>query len=132
MTIERNRTQHRLEMALYRIQRGRGRIVKGDAKLTFANVAREAEVSTATIHNRYPEVAEKIRAAQGRTSRALRDQKNEQLRVARATIVRLRKELRDSNNDAASLASINRTLELEIRRLRAVMTGGGVATGKYN
>lgn len=44
-----------------RIATNRVRKVKPERKLSIAAVAEEAGVSTATIHNRYPEIAEKIR-----------------------------------------------------------------------
>ncbi len=66
-----------LKLALYRIQKGRAR--SGETKVTIAAVAREAGVSTALIHNHYPRIAEAIREAQGRSSRAMRDVKQQDL-----------------------------------------------------
>ena len=63
-----------LRLALARIQRGRAHT--GESKVTIAAVAREAGVSTALIHNHYPNVAEAVREAQGRSSRAQRDVKH--------------------------------------------------------
>lgn len=66
-----------LKLALYRIQKGRAHT--GETKVTIAAVAREADVSTSLIHNYYPGIAETIREAQGRSSRAIRDVKHQDL-----------------------------------------------------
>ena len=55
--------------ALKRIQHGRTRIVESSRKLSIASVAEEAGMSRATIHNRYPRVAEEIRTALGQGHR---------------------------------------------------------------
>jgi AcrR family transcriptional regulator len=111
-------TRKNLEMALYRLQKGRGKIVKG-RRLTIAAVAKEAGVSTATIHNRHPEIAEKIRALQGKESRRQRDLKHEELQRVREANRALRAEFAELKADLEKLASINETLALENRILRA-------------
>jgi AcrR family transcriptional regulator len=88
-------------------------------KLTFAAVAREAGVSTALIHNCYPEIAELIREQQGRSSRAQRDAKREQLRAEQDKTRELRKQLKELERQIASLASINEVLLIENRELKA-------------
>lgn len=120
-------TRENLEMALYRLQRGRGKIVKG-GRLTIAAVAKEAGVSAATIHNRHPEIAEQIRALQGKESRRQRDQKHAELQRVREANRALRAELAELKTDLAKLASINETLALENRILRAERDGGNVTT----
>lgn len=82
-----------LQLALARIQRGRAHT--GETKVTIAAVAREAGVSTALIHNHYPIIAETIRDAQGRSSRAQRDVKHQDLRAEREKNRALRKEMRN-------------------------------------
>ena len=111
-------TRKNLEMALYRLQKGRGKVVKGGS-LTIAAVAKEAGVSTATIHNRHPEIAEQVRALQGKESRRQRDQKHEELQRVREANRALREENAELKADLAKLASINETLALENRVLRA-------------
>jgi len=120
-------TRKNLEMALYRLQKGRGKVVKGGT-LTIASVAKEAGVSTATIHNCHPEIAEQIRALQGKASRRQRDQKHEQLQRMRETNRVLREENAELKADLEKLASINETLALENRILRAERNGENVAT----
>lgn len=120
-------TRKNLEMALYRLQKGRGKILKG-GRLTIAAVAKEAGVSTATIHNRHPEIAEQIRALQGKESRRQRDLKHEELQRIREANRALREENAELKADLGKLASINETLALENRVLRAERDGENVAT----
>lgn len=94
-----------LQLALARIQRGRAHT--GETKVTIAAVAREAGVSTALIHNHYPIIAEAIRDAQGRSSRAQRDVKHQDLRAEREKNRALRKEIEELRAKVARLASIN-------------------------
>jgi hypothetical protein len=112
-------------MALFRLQNGRGRVVK-DGKLTIAAVAKEASVSPATIHNRHPEIAEQIRALQGKESRRQRDQKHEQLQRVREANRELRSEIAELKADLEKLVSINETLALENRVLKAERDGENV------
>ncbi|HEJ3160271.1 TetR family transcriptional regulator [Pseudomonas aeruginosa] len=106
-----------LQLALARIQRGRAHT--GETKVTIAAVAREAGVSTALIHNHYPIIAEAIRDAQGRSSRAQRDVKHQDLRAEREKNRALRKEIEELRAKVARLASINEVLIAENRVLKA-------------
>ncbi|MNR05779.1 hypothetical protein D3C85_1218270 [compost metagenome] len=106
-----------LLLALYRIRRGRAKT--GESKLTIAAVAREAGVSAALIHNHYPQIAEAIREAQGRSSRAQRDMKHHDLLAEQEKSRRLREELEKLRGKIASLASINEVLLNENRILKA-------------
>ena len=106
-----------LRLALARIQRGRAHT--GETKVTIAAVAREAGVSTALIHNHYPNVAEAVREAQGRSSRAQRDVKHQDLIAEREKNKLLRQELEELRLKTADLASINEVLMAELRALKA-------------
>lgn len=106
-----------LRLALARIQRGRAHT--GESKVTIAAVAREAGVSTALIHNHYPNVAEAIREAQGRSSRAQRDVKHQDLIAEREKNKLLRQEFEELRQKTADLASINEVLMAELRALKA-------------
>lgn len=120
MTIKRKPSDARerdLQLALARIQRGRAHT--GEFKITIAAVAREAGVSTALIHNHYPTVAEAIRVAQGRSSRAQRDVKQQDLLTEREKNRTLREEIEELRAKVASLASINEVLIAEARVLKA-------------
>ena len=105
-----------LRLALARIQRGRAHT--GESKVTITAVAREAGVSTALIHNHYPNVAEAVREAQGRSSRAQRDVKHQDLIAEREKNKLLRQELEEQRLKTADLASINEVLMAELRALK--------------
>lgn len=120
MTIKRKPSDTRekeLQLALYRIQRGRAKT--GEKKVTIVGVAREAGVSAALIHNHYPKIAEAIREVQGRSSRAQRDAKHQDLNTERERNRALRKETEELRAKVASLASINEVLLNENRVLKA-------------
>ncbi|MEB0227415.1 TetR family transcriptional regulator [Pseudomonas sp. 10S4] len=120
MTIKRKPSDTRekeLQLALYRIERGRAKT--GEKKVSIAGVAREAGVSAALIHNHYPKIAEVIRESQGRSSRAQRDVKHQDLIAERERNRELRKEVEDLRLKVARLASINEVLLNENRDLKA-------------
>ncbi|MDH0629976.1 TetR family transcriptional regulator [Pseudomonas putida] len=106
-----------LRLALYRIQKGRAHT--GETKVTIAAVAREAKVSTALIHNYYPSVAEAIREAQGRSSRAVRDVKHQNLIAERKKSAAYRQEIEELQARIARLVSINEVLLNENLVLKA-------------
>jgi len=108
-----------LKLALIRILKGRART--GESKVTIAAVAREAGVSTALIHNHYPRIAEAIRDAQGRSSRVMRDLKQQDLIVERKKSAAYRQEIEELQTKIARLASINEVLMDENRALKTKM-----------
>lgn len=107
-----------LRLAISRIQRGRAHTKA--STLSIASVAREAGVSTALIHNHYPSIAETIREAQGRSSRAVRDAKHVELKDEREKSRSLRQENNELRSQLAKLASINEVLLTENRIFKAV------------
>lgn len=120
MTIRRKTADARekeLLLALRRIEHGRAKT--GEKKVTIAAVAREAGVSSALIHNHYPNIAEAIREVQGRSSRAQRDVKHQDLRAEREKGRTLRLEIEELRIKLASLASLNEVLINENRILKA-------------
>jgi AcrR family transcriptional regulator len=109
-----------LKLALYRIQKGRAHT--GETKVTITAVAREAGVSTALIHNHYPGIAEAIREAQGRSSRALRDVKQQDLIAERKKSADYRQEIEELRVKIANLASLNEVLLDENRVLKSKLS----------
>ncbi|MGP5370423.1 TetR family transcriptional regulator [Pseudomonas helleri] len=97
-----------LKLAIYRLQKGRAH--SKETKVSIAAVAREAGVSTALIHNHYPAVAEAIREIQGRSSRAVRDVKHQDLIAERQKSAAYRQEVDELKAKLASIASINEVL----------------------
>lgn len=119
--------EKQLRLAIGRIERGRAH--SRESKLTIAAVAREADVSTALIHNHYPEIAEYIRVKQGRSSRAQRDAKHDELKSEREKNRQLRSAVDALEAQVRKLASINETLLIEVRELKAKQAGSNhVAT----
>lgn len=120
MTITRKPSESRekdLQLALARIKRGRAH--SGETKVSIASVAREAGVSTALIHNHYPNIAEAIREAQGRSSRAQRDDKHQVFRAECEKNRVLRQELEELRAKVAKLSSLNEVLLFENQILKA-------------
>lgn len=109
-----------LKLALSRIQKGRSRT--GETKVTIAAVAREAGVSTALIHNYYPGIAEAIREAQGRSNRAMRDMKQQDLIAERKKSAGYRQEIEELRMKIAHLASVNEVILDENRTLKAKLS----------
>lgn len=109
---------------MYRIERGRAHTKA--TRVSIASVAREADVSAALIHNHYPDVADAIRQAQGRTSRAQRDAKHQELKAQRDKTRELRQEIAGLRADVDRLASINEVLLAENAVLRARRNNPGV------
>lgn len=108
-----------LKLALLRIQKGLAQTK--ETKVSIAAVAREAGVSTALIHNHYPGIAEAIRKAQGRSSRAMRDVKHQVLITERKKSKAYREEIAELRAKVAHLASINEVLLDENCVLKAKM-----------
>lgn len=106
-----------LQLALHRIALGRAKTPA--KKISIAAVAREAGVSAALIHNHYPDIAEAIRNAQGRSSRNQRDVKQKDLLNEQEKTRKLRQEIIELRIKVASLASLNETLLNENSILKA-------------
>lgn len=106
-----------LELAISRIQRGRAHTKA--SKVSIASVAKEVGVTPALIHNHYPDIAEAIREAQARSSRAQRNAKHSELRAAHEKNRILREEADALRFQVAKLASINEVLIAENRTLKA-------------
>lgn len=109
-----------LGLAIYRIERGRSHTKA--TKLSVSSVAREAGVTPALIHNHYPAVAEAIRTKLGKSSRQQRDRKQSELKEAIERNRKLRQQLSHAEERIAKLASINETLLLENKSLKASAT----------
>ena len=91
--------------------------------MTISGVAREVGVSNATIHNRYPDLAEYIRELAGKA--AQRDAKTElekrrgRLKAAKNQIADLREEIAELKESLVQSRSVNASLVLENESLQA-------------
>lgn len=117
----------KLKFAIHRLQTGRSRVVAGKpAKLNISTVAKEAGITPATIHNVYPDIAETIRTLMGKSSRAQRDGKNEELSKARESNRELRAEVALLNRQIIELASENGRLVCELAELKVIAASRNV------
>lgn len=106
-----------LELAISRIQRGRAHT--NATQVNISTVAHEAGVTPALIHNHYPDIAETIRTAQARSSRAQRNAKQSELNAEKEKNRLLRGENGLLRAQVSKLASINEVLLAENRILKA-------------
>jgi AcrR family transcriptional regulator len=102
-TRSRKQTEKRLKDAIDQLQ-------DSGAKVSISAVAKAADVTPALIHNTYPDIAERIRAVIGKSTRLQRDAKHEALVKERERNRDLRAEVEHLRLEAAKLASINLTL----------------------
>jgi AcrR family transcriptional regulator len=115
-------TRHALELAIRRFRHGRQHVGSADGKISIAGVAREAGVSNATIHNRYPDIADRIRAIQSRAARALPKVNPDTLEAVQRRLAEAREEIRCLLDDLRKSQSINLRLSKENEMLEARIT----------
>lgn len=114
--------EKQLMLALHRIQRGRAHTKA--TEITFLNVAEEAGVSPALIHNSYAAtVGLAIREAQERAWKQLRDELRQQIKELKAHARTARQELTLVEEQRRKLATLNQILTRENEVLRAVKVG---------
>lgn len=118
-------TSERLESALARLlaQEHPGR---RSGRVSISAVAREAGVSPALVHNRYPDLAERIRAHTGRRAPQQRTDQQAELQALREVARELRQRIVGLEVDLAKLASINAALNVGIAELRAMLESRSV------
>ena len=120
---DRERTLKELQLALHRLQRA-GR------KVSIKGVAEEAKVTSALIHNRYPDFAEQVRTLTNKSTRAQRDEKHDLLQREREKNRQLRALVDQQFKEFADMASVNEALRDEISLLNA-MANGKVLKGPF-
>lgn len=119
-------TEKALQLALSRMKRGRPRVVDQKRKISIASVAEEAKVSEATIHNRYPGIADEIRQITGKVLKAQRDQKTQSLKLEKGKSRELRSEIEGLELQLKKLVSINAALQNENTKLKAEIAANNV------
>lgn len=117
-TEQKSPTRRRLELALRRLQHGKMQS-KHDGRISIAAVAREAGVSNATIHNRYPEIAERVRALHARTAKDVTRAMPDTSDILHKKMQKARKEIDQLKKDLVKSQSINLRLLRENEMLRA-------------
>lgn len=92
--------------------------------MTISGVAREAGISGAAIHNRYPDLAERIRESAGvvkeQDSKGKLIKRNGVIMEEKAKRERLRQELAEAKALLQKTDSVNAALQLENSRLTAL------------
>lgn len=112
-TTVRQDTHKSLKLAISRIQQGVPTIVPVGSKLTIAAVAKEAGVSNATIHNRYPDIAEEIRSLMPSSQNHGSGIRQKALKDCSDKLTKARKEIKELKEDLAKSQSINLRLMKE-------------------
>ena len=119
-------THKRIRLAIVRLEKGQPKVVEKGRKVSVAAVAEEAGVSRALIHKDYPDMLERIRGNSNKAIQRQRDEKHEKLKEERFKNRQLREKIVDLTEQRNELASKNATLELENRRLSAILEGKNV------
>lgn len=113
---DRKKTAFELKLALNRLQ-------KQGAKVTIAAVAKEAGVTPALLHNRYPDFTEEIRTLVGKGTRVQRDSKHDLLITERKKNRELRDQIQELMIDLTNLASENESLRANLHLHQAISAG---------
>jgi len=116
-----DKTEKKLRLSLHRILSGRPTVISKSRKLSIASVAQEAGVSSALIHNRYPNIADEIRSKCGRAYKTRVVDKVNEVSKLRQTNRELRAELKLYKDQLRNLASINLAQEHRLRVLEAMV-----------
>ena len=118
-------TRESIKKAMLRIIKGTPKVIEKGRKISIMTVAKEAGISRASIHNNYPDLAEKIRALNGKEVRAKTHQKHQKLKEEKNKNQILRSEIQKLKMELAKLASLNASLLVENSNLRAVQFSFG-------
>ena|SRR5690554_659223 len=125
-TSSESETHKRIRLAIVRLEKGQPKVVEKGRKVSVAAVAEEAGVSRALIHKDYPDLMERIRGNANKAIQRQRDEKHEKLKEERAKNRKLREKIVELTEQRNELASKNATLELENRRLSAILESKNV------
>ena len=105
---------------------------KTGSLMTISGVAREAEVHPSTIHNTYPDLAERIRVLAGKIvqkdAKAELIKRRGKIKFAKALAKELREEIGILKKELRKSDSLNLTLTLELQQLQAKYN---LLMGKY-
>ena len=92
--------------------------------MTISGVAKEARISNSSIHNRYPDLAERIRESagviKGKDAKTQLTKRLGTIKEEKAKQARLRKELEEVKVLLQKADSVNAALQLENSRLKAL------------
>lgn len=112
-------TKKEIELAIARMQHGKPIRVLKTRGISIAAVAEEAGVSNSTIHNRYPELAKRIREIGNQDYHSRLKEKSGSLKKCEERLQNLRQENDQLKKDLISSQSINLRLCKENEVLKA-------------
>ncbi|MGF1728726.1 TetR family transcriptional regulator [Photobacterium kasasachensis] len=124
---QRQLTHDKIRKAIIRLEKQRPKHVNVGRKISVSSVAEEAGVSRALIHNEYPDLLERIRGNANKDIQTQRDEKHQALKAEREKNRQLRATIAELNQKLHVLTSKNATLELENRRLVAIIDSENVS-----
>lgn len=116
-------TSESIKKAMLRIIKGTPKVIEKGRKISIMAVAKEAGISRASIHNNYPDLAEKIRVLNGKNARVMKDKKNQELKQEKNKNRILRREIQALNMELAKLTSINASLLIANNNVKAIQSG---------
>lgn len=125
--LSESQTHKRIRLAIVRLEQGQAKVVEKGRKVSVAAVAEEAGVSRALIHKDYPDLMERIRGNVDKAIQKQRDEKHLKLKQERFKNRQLREKIVELTEQRNGLASKNATLELENRRLSALLKSKNVS-----
>ena len=106
-----------------RIENAIEEMFEAGSRMTIAGVAREAGVSNAAIHNRYPDLAARIREFSGkageRNLQAELSRRRGNIKREQAQRRALRDQLAEKTEQLRKASSVNASLDLENQSLKA-------------
>ncbi|QYG06809.1 TetR family transcriptional regulator [Janthinobacterium sp. PAMC25594] len=114
-------TEREIKLSIARIRHGKQKRIEPNRKLSIAAVADEAGISNATIHNRYPKLADEIRKLQKEGIKADVEKKQTELGEMRRKISEVRKQFNESEKALRKIAIINLRMAQEINILKAAL-----------
>ena len=94
--------------------------------ISISAVAAASGVTPSLVHNKYPDIAEAIRREKGKTTRAQRDEKRDQLAEAQTALRTLRGDKKQLQKEVKKLASINESLRRRLAEAQAIANSRNV------
>lgn len=88
---------------------------KPDEKLVISSIAKIAGISNSTIHNRHPDVLDKILAHNAKFIKKSTNSKNEQIIRLKAEKKQLQERIKNLEEQNRRLVSINAVYELQLK-----------------
>jgi AcrR family transcriptional regulator len=110
-----------------RLTSGKLRDGQRNGRISITAVAKDAGVTPALIHNRYPEFAAKIHAYLGRGRGKKSAERTRNIDSVAVEACDLRRRIAALESDLARLASINAALRIDNVELRAILNSKNVS-----